>query len=280
LLSAHEQGLRPCVICLESRPMLEGQRFAALLAENGLPVTLAVDAAAYDCAVQADVLFLGVDSLTPEGVLGKVGIAGLSLAARKFGLPVYALADRAKIWPAGLGAPVIRQRPVGEVWAGAPLGVSVSNRYFDVAEWATVTGVVAGDGVLTGAQVRRAGRAIHVHAGLAALYREVAEGLPGDLPEQRDWYLYIISCSDNTLYTGITTDLQRRLAQHNAGQGAAYTAARRPVALRAAWLFPNRSAATRAERAMKRRSRPDKLKAIARGEPFDGGPPAPIEPFF
>jgi len=278
LLLAHEEALRPRVVCLESRPMLEGQRFAAMLAENGLPVTLAVDAAAHDCVAQADLLFLGVDSLTPEGVLGKIGIAGLSLAARQAGLPVYALADRTKLWPVALGSPFIRQRPPEEVWPDPPGGVRVSNRYFDVADWANVEGVVSEDGVLTAAEARKEGQAIPVHAELAALYGEVAEELSSAFPEPRDWYLYIISCSDNTLYTGITTDLERRVAQHNAGKGAAYTASRRPVALQAAWLFPNRSAATRAERAMKRRSRPGKLKAIERGDAFKGGPPAQIEP--
>ncbi|MAZ30428.1 endonuclease [bacterium] len=48
------------------------------------------------------------------------------------------------------------------------------------------------------------------------------------------WYVYMVRCSDNTLYTGITTDVERRVAEHNGeanGKGAKYTAARRPVTL-------------------------------------------------
>jgi putative endonuclease len=44
-----------------------------------------------------------------------------------------------------------------------------------------------------------------------------------------NWQVYIILCSDDTLYTGITTDLQRRLAQHVSGRGAKYFRGRRPV---------------------------------------------------
>lgn len=85
------------------------------------------------------------------------------------------------------------------------------------------------------------------------------------------WYLYIVSCSDNTLYTGITTDILRRVEQHNKRQGAAYTASRTPVTLLAAWSYPDRSQATHAEYVMKRRSRPSKLKAIEQNSTFEDG---------
>ena len=45
------------------------------------------------------------------------------------------------------------------------------------------------------------------------------------------WYVYMLRCRDGSLYTGCTTDLTRRVAAHNAGTGAKYTRARRPVAL-------------------------------------------------
>ena len=91
------------------------------------------------------------------------------------------------------------------------------------------------------------------------------------MSDERSWYLYIISCSDNTLYTGITTDLQRRVGQHNQGKGAAYTAARRPVSLLAAWSFPDRSSATKAEHAMKRLRRSRKKALINSGDEFKYG---------
>jgi len=46
-----------------------------------------------------------------------------------------------------------------------------------------------------------------------------------------NWHVYILRCFDNSLYTGLTNDLDARLAAHNAGKGAKYTATRRPVSM-------------------------------------------------
>ncbi|MBI2363080.1 MAG: GIY-YIG nuclease family protein [Elusimicrobia bacterium] len=48
---------------------------------------------------------------------------------------------------------------------------------------------------------------------------------------RRGWSVYIVRCSDGSYYTGVAKDLERRLAAHNAGRGAAYTRSRRPVVL-------------------------------------------------
>jgi len=45
------------------------------------------------------------------------------------------------------------------------------------------------------------------------------------------WYVYLLECADNTLYCGVTTDLEKRLQQHQEGKGARYTCSRRPVRL-------------------------------------------------
>jgi putative endonuclease len=72
------------------------------------------------------------------------------------------------------------------------------------------------------------------------------------------WSVYVVRCGDGTLYTGITTDPDRRLAEHNRGRGCAYTRTRLPVAL--VYLEPaeNRSYALRREHAIKRMSRAEK----------------------
>lgn len=68
------------------------------------------------------------------------------------------------------------------------------------------------------------------------------------------WFVYIVSCADGTLYTGITTDVARRLAEHNGenGLGARYTRTRRPVALVYTEPADSRAAAARREAAIKR----------------------------
>jgi putative endonuclease len=70
---------------------------------------------------------------------------------------------------------------------------------------------------------------------------------------------YILLCADGTLYTGWTSDLTRRLKQHNAGSGSRYTRARRPVALYYSEPQPDSLAARRREIAIKRMSRAAKL---------------------
>ncbi len=72
--------------------------------------------------------------------------------------------------------------------------------------------------------------------------------------------MYLLWCADETLYTGYTTNVARRLAMHNAGKGARYTQARRPVALVACWPYATKSEALRAELAIKALSRGDKLR--------------------
>jgi len=68
-------------------------------------------------------------------------------------------------------------------------------------------------------------------------------------------YVYVVECCDGTLYTGYTTDVARRIAEHNAGDGAKYTAGRRPVTLRYVEYHPSRSAAQSREYEIKSRSR-------------------------
>jgi putative endonuclease len=78
------------------------------------------------------------------------------------------------------------------------------------------------------------------------------------------YYLYILLCADNTLYTGITTDLKRRLVEHNSTKlGAKYTAARRPVKMIYSRKFKNRSSASNNEEVrIKKLKKFDKLELI------------------
>lgn len=75
-------------------------------------------------------------------------------------------------------------------------------------------------------------------------------------------YTYILECADGTLYTGWTNDLEKRLAAHNAGQGAKYTRGRGPVRLRYYEVFADKEVALRREASLKRLSRTEKLALI------------------
>jgi putative endonuclease len=77
------------------------------------------------------------------------------------------------------------------------------------------------------------------------------------------YYLYILKCSDGTLYTGITTDLERRIVEHNDSKlGAKYTSSRRPVSLAYSQKFKNRSLASKEEAKIKKLSKLQKLALI------------------
>ncbi|HIP21336.1 MAG TPA: GIY-YIG nuclease family protein [Sulfurimonas sp.] len=77
------------------------------------------------------------------------------------------------------------------------------------------------------------------------------------------YFVYILKCSDDTLYTGITTDLKRRVDEHNNSQkGAKYTKLRRPVKLAYSEESEDRSSASKREYAIKQLSRKEKLELI------------------
>ena len=80
-----------------------------------------------------------------------------------------------------------------------------------------------------------------------------------------DWVVYMVRCSDDTLYTGITTNVERRLQEHNQSNGVAarYTRSRQPVTLVYTEASDNRSQASQREAAIKRMSRSEKLSLIA-----------------
>jgi putative endonuclease len=77
-------------------------------------------------------------------------------------------------------------------------------------------------------------------------------------------YVYLVQCADGTYYTGYTTDVTRRVAEHNAGRGARYTRSRRPVQLVHAEEWPSRSAALQREAALRRLPRQVK-QSLAEG---------------
>lgn len=72
------------------------------------------------------------------------------------------------------------------------------------------------------------------------------------------WYVYMVRCRDNSLYTGYTNDPQRRLAVHNAGKGAKYTRSRLPVTLVYEQACPDRQSAQKQEYALKQLTKAQK----------------------
>lgn len=78
-------------------------------------------------------------------------------------------------------------------------------------------------------------------------------------PKQSNWTCYLLQCADQTLYCGITNDLDKRLAAHNSGEGAKYTRGRTPLKLLYSESCADKSAALKRELEIKSLSRAEKL---------------------
>lgn len=88
------------------------------------------------------------------------------------------------------------------------------------------------------------------------------------------WYIYIVECSDHSLYTGITTDIERRIKEHNTDNklGAKYTHYKRPVILKYSEDYQTQSEARKREAEIKNWRRENKIKLIL-GKPKKKGLP-------
>jgi len=78
----------------------------------------------------------------------------------------------------------------------------------------------------------------------------------------KQWVVYILRCSDDTLYTGITNDLNKRIKKHNEGTGAKYTRGRTPVVLIASFVVESKSLALKEEYRIKKLNKEEKLNLI------------------
>lgn len=77
-----------------------------------------------------------------------------------------------------------------------------------------------------------------------------------------DWSVYIVKCSDDSLYTGISNNVTKRIETHNNGKGTKYTRSRKPVYLVYSKVIGNRSEASKEEHRIKKLSRKEKLKLL------------------
>ena len=80
---------------------------------------------------------------------------------------------------------------------------------------------------------------------------------------ENTWFLYILRCKDDTLYTGITTDVEKRLEAHRSGKGAKYTRGRAPLELVYREVCGSHSLALKRESEIKKLSRMEKIALIA-----------------
>jgi putative endonuclease len=107
-------------------------------------------------------------------------------------------------------------------------------------------------------------------------YKKMIRGMKEESPPpEKQWHLYILECSDGSLYTGITNDLDRRLGKHNAGTASKYTRVRRPVVLKFTEPCGTRVQALVRECQVKELPRSKKLELIHPRKPIRPTPHTP-----
>lgn len=166
LRHAQRAGRRFRVLCAEGRPACEGRSLAAELAAGGIPVSLAIDALTIALVGQAQVVLVGADHLTGQGLVNKVGTYGIALAARAAGVPMYALCSSEKFLPPGYTPPAQAAWPIEQVWSEAPAQVKVVNYYFDATPLDALSGIVTEQGIQTRAGIDAWLAATQLHPGL------------------------------------------------------------------------------------------------------------------
>ena len=154
LLHAKQEGQTFAVLCTESRPQYEGRALAERLAQAGVETRLVVDALAPSMITDAEVVLVGADSLSIEGLVNKIGTYPLALAARAHKMPFYALCGTEKFLPADYTRPEESPKDPQEVWPDHPKGVEVINRYFDLTPLEYLSGIATEEGMLSPAEVR------------------------------------------------------------------------------------------------------------------------------
>lgn len=151
------------VLCTESRPAYEGRVLARELHDKGVDTTLITDAALADFVSQVDLVMVGADSVSAQGLVNKTGTYGLALAASAQGVPFYALGGSEKFLPPNYPHLEIQPKDPQEVWKDRPKGVTVLNYYFDTTPLEHLSGLVTEKGLLTGSQVEEMLARLKVH---------------------------------------------------------------------------------------------------------------------
>lgn len=145
---AANRGRLAEVVCTESRPSYEGRTVAATLAQEGIRTTLITDSAAGHFMARVNLVMVGADSVSRDGLVNKMGTYAIALAARDRGVPFFALCGTEKFLPTDYPYFRIAPQDPQEVWLEHPQGVEVLNLYFDVTPLEYVSAVITERGEL------------------------------------------------------------------------------------------------------------------------------------
>lgn len=142
------------VLVPESRPGLDGRLDATRLAEEGIVVEVTSDAAAPTLVRDADLVLLGAVSVLADGaVVARIGSYGIGLAAERWNVPLFVVAETLKVSP--VHATPRESRPSAEIWQDPPRGIAVVNPAFDLIPPGLMRGIVIERGIIVADEAAR-----------------------------------------------------------------------------------------------------------------------------
>jgi translation initiation factor 2B subunit (eIF-2B alpha/beta/delta family) len=172
ILALQDRGKAISITCTESRPLREGVTFARRLGKRGIPVRLIVDAAAFQLLRHVDLVFVGADSISQDGVINKIGTRGLAMAAHGQGNRFFVLAGTEKCLPMSTRIELEKElRPENEV-VESDENLEVLNFYFDCTPLDLISGVVTEKGLWDVGEVRRYLESKKIHPALVDWQRK------------------------------------------------------------------------------------------------------------
>ena len=145
LVTAKKSGKRFVVNNTETRPNFQGRKTAEELAAEKIKVNYFVDAAFVEAIKEANIIFLGADALTKDGIYNKVGSSTVVMIAHKYNIPVYICADSMKFDP--ISENIEERNPI-EVWKRPPVGVIVRDPVFERIDYFDVIAVISELGII------------------------------------------------------------------------------------------------------------------------------------
>ncbi|MBI5375759.1 MAG: hypothetical protein HZA77_10000 [Candidatus Schekmanbacteria bacterium] len=144
------QGKNFSVICPESRPAFEGVRFAEEIAKQKIKTTLIVDAAIYGAIKSCDMILVGADTVTTDGIINKTGTEWIATSAKALKKPAYSAFTIEKVLPSPHSKKIkILNKPSYEVYKGKVKSIEVENRYFDITPLHEFSGFITEMGAMT-----------------------------------------------------------------------------------------------------------------------------------
>jgi translation initiation factor 2B subunit (eIF-2B alpha/beta/delta family) len=146
-ITAHKMKKKFEVFCLESRPMLEGQKFADMLAAEGITVHVFTDAAMGHLIRSANIVLSGTDRFFDTGIINKMGTYPLAVAAQKNNVPFYIAGETDKVLKEIDKSVRFQVHDPKEVFIAKNKAVKVSNFYFEMVEYEFITKIVCEEGI-------------------------------------------------------------------------------------------------------------------------------------